>query len=43
MQKEHLKGHESKHTGEKPFQCKFCGKVFARNYNLKTHLAAHAI
>ena len=42
MQMAHLKGHESKHTGEKPFECNICGKLFARNTTLKTHLVTHA-
>ena len=35
--KGHLTGHEHTHTGERIFQCKFCGKIFS----VKGYLTGH--
>ncbi|XP_031625637.1 zinc finger protein 287-like [Contarinia nasturtii] len=32
---------QSKHTGEKQFQCHICDKRFTRNYYLSQHMAVH--
>lgn len=39
--KSNFKVHERKHTGEKPFKCKFCDKSFSSSGNRKEHHRRH--
>ncbi|KAL4993522.1 hypothetical protein BDV10DRAFT_198273 [Aspergillus recurvatus] len=39
--KEHLRRHESRHLGLKPFRCEMCSRMFARRDTLKKHQATH--
>ena len=33
-----LRRHMLVHTGEKAYECEYCGKFFALDYNLRTHV-----
>lgn len=37
----HLLEHHRTHTGERPFQCRYCMKKFMRSNTLNVHLAKH--
>lgn len=36
-----LREHRRRHTGERPYKCKYCEATFINNSSLKTHTAKH--
>ena len=36
-----LKEHRRRHTGERPYKCKYCEATFINNSSLKTHTTKH--
>ena len=37
----HVRDHYKTHSGEKPYQCKFCDKKFSQKPNCETHIRTH--